>query len=268
MTSDSLLCRLFILLLGYVVLASSASPDQGETMDSSDTQTAGCNGLSCETTDNVEVPSESNFLDGGSTGLKLGEEKLPLEMEENALPATNLDNIENSQSDLLSDENSIQTEPGTPHSDSKTSVELESPKTTETVEHETSNLQPSSDSDSQEESESPSLLVFGMKKKTTVKQGPEEGPVKHKLFPFLYTSLFSTFKSLLRSLLSEFVEDGAHQDGAANTSEWTNQSSPMAEEEATSDLNATSNGTETVKKTRFQCSIKNITADSIGKVMS
>ncbi|GFO18525.1 thioredoxin domain-containing protein 15 [Plakobranchus ocellatus] len=127
--------------------------------------------------------------------------------------------------------------------------------------------------DSEEDSESPHLQVIGMtrkKKLTTTSSDPnsdtEPNSSKRKIFPFLHISLFSTFKSLVYSFLSEFVEESASQDTSANSSEWNNQSSVLSDEEGIKDSNSTANITDSVKRTRFQCSTKNVTAENVGKV--
>uniref|UniRef100_A0A2C9JBY6 Thioredoxin domain-containing protein n=2 Tax=Biomphalaria glabrata TaxID=6526 RepID=A0A2C9JBY6_BIOGL len=91
-------------------------------------------------------------------------------------------------------------------------------------------------------------------------QDSEQIPQRRRYFPLLYT-----FKTLLNSFLSDFGEDSSNQDGSYNTSDTTNGSLSVSED-LIKDSNMTVNGTDGGKKTRFQCTLKNTTANTQGKV--
>ena len=257
--------RFSAFLLGCAALANSVMSDKMEAVvDISDPQRAGCNDLSCEINDDKVESPKNMFLDVINSN--------PSVRKENYLFSPEKDKSE----DIISKEASSpitvdDTEPSSCDKFSGKGNCIEMVASPETAnEDSTSKPKDSPHSDSQEDSDSPSLHVIGRKKFhfTTgpSKQESEADSTKHKLFPFLYTSLFSTCKSLLRSFLSEFIEDSSQQDGAVNTSEWSNQSSLIANEETSNYLNTTSNSTDPVKRTRFQCAIKNVTTDDVGKV--
>lgn len=82
---------------------------------------------------------------------------------------------------------------------------------------------------------------------------------KQRVFPLLYT-----FRTLFTSFLAEFAEDHS-QDSSRNIS------SPSQDNVTSSDFldkekNTTINGTDSAKKTRFQCSPKNISENTTGEV--
>ncbi|CAL1528265.1 unnamed protein product [Lymnaea stagnalis] len=117
-------------------------------------------------------------------------------------------------------------------------------------------------------SDHPKLGIFlpGQKEnageeKLVDEQEAEPAPTKRRFFPLLYT-----FRTLFNSLLSEFGDDAAgQQEGAFNASETANGSRAV-HDKLNKDLNSTTNGTDSSKKTRFQCAVKNITANATGEV--
>ncbi|XP_005090242.1 thioredoxin domain-containing protein 15 [Aplysia californica] len=89
--------------------------------------------------------------------------------------------------------------------------------------------------------------------------GEEEQPrSKQRFFPLLYT-----FRTLFTSFLAEFTDDS--QEAASNSSEPSGANS-TATELLDKDNNSTGNGTDTGKKTRFQCAPKNISENTTGEV--
>lgn len=92
------------------------------------------------------------------------------------------------------------------------------------------------------------------------KQTSESAPPKQQYFPILYM-----FKSLVYSILSEFGDDSNNQESSFNGSEITNENLTVSED-LNRDHNTTLNGTDINKKTRFQCAVKNISANATGEV--
>ncbi|XP_059156799.1 thioredoxin domain-containing protein 15-like [Physella acuta] len=88
----------------------------------------------------------------------------------------------------------------------------------------------------------------------------ESTPQKQQYFPFLYM-----FKSLVYSILSEFGDDSNNQESSFNGSEIMNENLTVSED-VNRDHNTTLNGTDINKKTRFQCAVKNISANATGEV--
>uniref|UniRef100_A0A0B7B0Z0 Thioredoxin domain-containing protein n=1 Tax=Arion vulgaris TaxID=1028688 RepID=A0A0B7B0Z0_9EUPU len=129
------------------------------------------------------------------------------------------------------------------------------------------------DENNDEETVLPELEVVGFDKINVNKNSNEDAlqkensehqidspPPKRRYFPLLYT-----IRTLLNSLLSEFGDDGGNQEVPFNSSD-TTYANVTTSEDQMKDLNTTSNGTDTIRKTRFQCAVKNITDNSTGEV--
>ncbi|RUS78583.1 hypothetical protein EGW08_013651 [Elysia chlorotica] len=252
-------CSVFLLGLAVLLANSVLVHKVGAAADSTDPEQTGCNDLSCKGKDDITESSKDIFLDVINSNPSLEKEQIVFSSEKDKTEDINSDEPSSGDNPSVSEPIS---------SGGANSVEAVSSLETNNADG-TSKPQDLYQSDAQEDPDSPSLHVIGMN--SDVRSHPskpesETDSAKHKLFPFLYTSLFSTFKNLVRSLMSEFIEDGGQQDGAANISEWNNQSSLIADEETSNDMNTTLNSTDPVKKTRFQCALKNISATDIGKV--
>lgn len=123
------------------------------------------------------------------------------------------------------------------------------------------------------EASSPELEVVGVdrvKKEKNDSDGsqretrdtqPEQTISRQRYVPLLYT-----IRTLLNSLMSEFGEEGGNQDVSFNSSDAT-VGNMTAAEDLIKEINGTVNGTESGKKTRFQCAIKNVTSNTTGEVM-
>ncbi|BFZ17930.1 hypothetical protein BsWGS_20969 [Bradybaena similaris] len=80
-----------------------------------------------------------------------------------------------------------------------------------------------------------------------------------------YFPLFYTIRSLLTSLLSEFGDESGNQETSFNSSEIATGNVTTAADQLLP-INATANGTDSSRKTRFQCPLKNITSNTTGVV--
>ncbi|GFR62133.1 thioredoxin domain-containing protein 15 [Elysia marginata] len=268
-----------LMLVCLIILANLALPNKVEaTTENADIEKDRCNGVPCEESDSSIEPSRNILLgvtdlepslDNDKVTFSSGKDEIvSITSDENTLPKKNSYDIKHGSGDSALDQQGLSADIP---SDNKDSIEIVDSLTT-TTHSDSSKAQDLSNSNSQVKEDPPSLQVIGMKTSDVSrptgdpKHESEAEPAKHTLFPFLYTSLFSMFKSLLRSFLSELVHHGNQQDIASNTSEGINQSSPVAEEENSTNINVTSNGTDSIKRTRFQCAIKNVTANDVGKV--
>ncbi|CAG5123023.1 unnamed protein product, partial [Candidula unifasciata] len=126
--------------------------------------------------------------------------------------------------------------------------------------------------DHQEDTESPQLEVIGFSngrikvdsedihgKETNDQQFPQPTS-RRKYFP-----LFYTIRSLLTSLLSDFGDESGNQETTFNSSEIVTGNTTTTTDHL-SPINATMNGTDSSRKTRFQCAVRNITSNTTGEV--